>query len=59
VHLHRERRVADLLGISHARWTQAGLLPVAYTQGTDFKPGRRRPVRDVLRWNRAEKEGPR
>lgn len=52
VHLHRERRVAEILGISFERWTQAGLLPVAYTQGTDFKPGRRRPVADVLRWNR-------
>lgn len=52
VHLHRERRVAEILGISFARWTQAGLLPVAYTQGTDFKPGRRRAVADVLRWNR-------
>ena len=60
VHLHRERRVADLLGIRHGRWTQAGLLPVAYTQGTNFKPGRRRPLQEVLRWNRApEKGGPR
>ena len=53
VHLHRERRVAEILGVSFERWTQAGLLPVAYTQGTAFRPGRRRPVQDVLRWNRA------
>ena len=55
VHLQREKRVAEILGIAHARWTQAGLLPVAYTRGTTFKPGRRRPVRDVLRWNGSAK----
>jgi nitroreductase len=61
VHLHRERRVAEILGVAFERWTQAGLLPVAYTHGTGFKPGRRRPVGEVLRWNgwRAAGEGTR
>ena len=27
--------------------TQAGLLPVAYTKGTDFKPADRRPVEEI------------
>ena len=31
--------------------TQAGLFPVAYTLGTDFKPAWRRPVNEVLSWN--------
>jgi nitroreductase len=51
VHLHRERRVAEILGVPFERWTQAGLLPVAYTVGTGFKPGPRRPASEVLRWN--------
>jgi nitroreductase len=52
VHLHREREAAELLGIPHDRYTQAGLFPVAYTLGTDFRPGPRRPLADVLHWNR-------
>jgi len=52
VHLHREREAAELLGIPHDRYTQAGLFPVAYTLGTDFRPGPRRRLADVLHWNR-------
>ena len=51
VHLHREKEVAGLLGIP-AHYTQAGLFPVAYTLGTDFKPAPRKPLADVLHWNR-------
>jgi len=51
VHLHREKEVAGLLGIP-AHYTQAGLFPVAYTLGTDFKPAHRKPLSDVLHWNR-------
>lgn len=50
-HLHREAEVADILGIPPA-YTQVGLFPVAYTKGTDFKPGWRTPLRDVAHWNR-------
>ncbi len=46
-----ERRVAELLGIPFERVTQAGLFPIAYTIGTDFKPARRRPLQDVLHWD--------
>lgn len=52
VHLHREREVAEILGIPFERYTQAGLFPVAYTAGTDFKRASRRPLREVLHWNR-------
>ena len=33
-----ERQAADLLGIPFDDYTQAGLFPIAYTRGTDFKP---------------------
>lgn len=49
--LLREREVADLLGVPHDRWMQAGLFPVAHTIGTDFRPTPRRPAAEVLRWN--------
>lgn len=52
VHLHREREMAELLGIPFEQRTQAGLFPVAYTLGTQFKQGRRRPLGDFVHWNR-------
>ena len=30
-----------------AHMTQAGLIPVAYTKGTDFKPASRPPVEEI------------
>ena len=51
-HLHRETEMAELLGIPSAHYTQVGLFPVAYTRGTQFAPAWRRPVSDVLSWNR-------
>lgn len=33
-------------------WFQTALIPVAYTRGEDFKPSPRRPVEEVLVWNR-------
>ncbi len=39
-----EREVADVLGIPYDKVTQAGLFPIAYTQGTDFKPAKREPL---------------
>jgi nitroreductase len=52
VHLTREKQMAELLGIPMDRYTQTGLFPVAYTIGTDFKKALRRPVEDVVSWNR-------
>ena len=49
-HLVCEEEAAQLLGIpDHVM--QAALLPVAYFKGTDFKPAKRRPVREVTHWN--------
>jgi len=46
-----ERRAAELLGIPYERYSQAGLFPIAYTQGTDFKPASRLPAADLTHWN--------
>ena len=43
LHLSLEAEAAELLGIPN-HVTQAGLLPVAYTKGTDFKPADRPAV---------------
>ncbi len=51
VHLHKAREMAELLGIPHESTVQAGLFPVAYTLGTDFKPAPRRSAREVTYWN--------
>ena len=51
LHLQNEREVADLLGIPFDDYTQAGLFPVAYTIGTDFKLAKRPPAEDFIRWN--------
>ncbi len=46
MHLQFEEEAAELLGIP-GHLTQAGLLPVAYTSGTDFKPASRPPVAEI------------
>lgn len=50
-HLLREKDMSELLGVPDG-WTQVGLFPVAYTVGTDFRPGRRGSLRDAVAWNR-------
>lgn len=47
LHLEHERAVSDLLGIppDHA---QVALIPIAYSQGTEFKAARRKPLDTVL-----------
>jgi len=52
VHLHREEQAAEVLGIPYDRYTQAGLFPVAYTLGSEFKRARRQPAGAVMHWNR-------
>lgn len=41
LHLMFEQEAADVLGIPFETITQAALIPVAFTKGTDFKPGPR------------------
>lgn len=51
LHLYREREMAELLGIPYERNTQAGLFPVAYTIGTDFRPADRTASEGRIHWN--------
>ncbi len=46
-----EQRAADVLGIPHDRFSQAGLFPIAYTKGTDFKLASRLPASEVTHWD--------
>jgi hypothetical protein len=50
-HLEEERDAAEIVGIPYESVTQTALLPVAYTIGTDFKPGTRQPLDAVICWN--------
>ena len=50
LHLRYEREVAELLGLP-ADVRQGVLLPVAYTKGTDFRPGPRVDLDSVLHVN--------
>src|SRR2546430_14596671 len=52
VHLYYEQEAAQVLGIPYEQVTQAALIPVAYTLGTDFKPAPRMPLESVLHWDR-------
>jgi nitroreductase len=46
-----ERLAADILGIPYEKYCQAGLFPIAYTKGTDFRPAKRIPAHEVTHWN--------
>ena len=50
LHLAYEREAGEILGIPDTV-TQAALIPVAYTVGTDFKPAARRPIEEITYWN--------
>lgn len=46
-----DNEAAHVLGIPPG-WVQAGMFPIAYTVGTDFKPAARRPIGDLVHWDR-------
>lgn len=50
LHLEYEREVADILGLPE-NVRQGVLLPVAYTKGTDFRPGPRADLDSVVHVN--------
>jgi len=52
LHLDFEQEAADVLGIPYEQIMQVGLIPVAYTLGTRFKPAARKPLESVLHWDR-------
>jgi nitroreductase len=51
LHLFYEKDVAELLGIPYDDFTQAGLFPIAYTKGTDFKPAARMPLDGIVHFD--------
>jgi nitroreductase len=53
LHLIRdgEKKVAEVLGIPYEKYSQAGLFPIAYTKGTDFRPAKRLPAEQLTHWN--------
>jgi nitroreductase len=51
MHLAHEEEAAEVLAIPYARCAQAGLFPVAYTKGTDFKPAERKGLDSIVHWN--------
>lgn len=54
LHLAFEQEAAGILGIPYEHVMQVGLIPVAYTLGTTFKPATRKPLDTVLHWERWE-----
>ncbi|MGD0636691.1 MAG: nitroreductase family protein [Nitrososphaerales archaeon] len=50
-HLGSEEEAAELLGIPFERVTQAALIPVAYTKGTAFRLGPRKPLSSMIHWD--------
>jgi nitroreductase len=50
-HLTREADVARILGIPYPDVTQCGLLPVAYSIGTDFRKARRIAADELTHWD--------
>ena len=50
-HLQSEEKAAAILGIPYPDVTQAALIPVAYTIGTDFRPAPRQPLSSIVHWN--------
>jgi nitroreductase len=50
-HLMHERAAAEILGIPYDEVTQVALIPLAYTVGTDFKPGKRKPLDSMVHWD--------
>lgn len=51
LHLSYEKEAAELLGIPYEKFTQTSLIPVAYTLGTDFKAGPRKPLDQIIHLN--------
>ncbi|MBN3452790.1 MULTISPECIES: nitroreductase family protein [Mycolicibacterium] len=46
-----EKQAADVLGIPFDQYAQAGLFPIAYTKGTDFKKAKRLPAEQFAHWD--------
>jgi nitroreductase len=51
IHLAYEREAAEILDIPYEEVTQAALIPLAYTVGTEFKLARRDPLETMVHWD--------
>jgi nitroreductase len=51
LHLFDEEKVAAALDIPFAEVQQLAMIPVAYTIGTEFKPGPRQPMDKIVHWD--------
>lgn len=51
LHIAYEKEAASILGLPDDVH-QAAMIPTAHTIGTDFKPAARRPLDEVLHWDR-------
>jgi nitroreductase len=49
-HLYHEEEAAKLLGIPYGEVMQVALIPVAYSQGGEFRTGSRQPVQNMMHW---------
>jgi nitroreductase len=58
MHLPREREAAELLGIPYDVAQQVCLTPLAYTIGTDFRPGQREDADAYIHWDRWDPHKP-
>ena len=47
----KEAEVAAVIGLDHTAYTHAGMFPIAYTIGTDFKPASRLDLDAITHWN--------
>ena len=46
-----EKLAAEVIGIPFDDYSQAGLFPIAYTLGTDFRPANRLPAERLTHWD--------
>ena len=53
-HLGYEEEATKVLGIPFEHKTQVCLLPVAYYQGHEFPPAKRRPMDEVVFWRQSD-----
>ncbi len=51
LHLMHEEEAARILGVPYAEITQCAMIPVAYTKGTKFSAGPRKPLDPILHVN--------
>jgi nitroreductase len=52
LHLPHEREAAELLGIPYEDVTMAAMIPMAHTNGEEFRPGPRKPLNTIVHWDR-------